>query len=314
MNLSPSVRRGAVAVRAAVLGSLAVASPLAAQTADGPVFTIDATLGSLFDSNVHRRPDPTSVYGLGGQMLFRLATSQLRPLLTLQYAPAFRTSSAPTRYDGPGYDVAAVASVPLGERLRVNVLGAKSRGGVDEDMNPTDQVMVRVAADLFLGSTRLRAFGAHRWRELGDALLPAIGQYVAAELEQKLTRSTTLAAEWRYEQLEPQDTTRLWKRHAFEAGVTQEIGSRLALELEARRRWREYPYRIVDEDEEPLVHRKDLDWRFGGALIWDVSQTTGIDLDYEIEQRESTDDDRAYGGHRIGITIRQRLHVFGGRR
>lgn len=314
MNPFPSARPGAPTIRVALLSWLLVTSPLAAQTDDGPVLMIDATVGSLFDSNVNRRPDATSVYGVGGRMLFRVATSERRPLLAVRYAPAFRTSSEPTRRDGPGYDMNAVLSAPLGERLRLNVVGAKSRGGVDDDMNPTDQVMVRVSTDLDLGGTRLRTFAAHRWRQLGGATSPAIGRYVAVDLEQELTGSTELGAEWRYEQLEPQDTTRLWKRHALELGLAQEIGDRLELEFEVRRRWRDHPYRIIDEDVEPLVYRKDLDWRFGGALTWDVSETTEVELDYEFDRRNSTDVDRSYRGHWFGITIHQRLHKFGGRR
>lgn len=314
MNPFSSARPGAPAISAALLSGLLVASPLAAQTDDGPVFMIDATVGSLFDSNVDHRPDPTSVYGVGGRMVFRAATSERRPLLALRYAPAFRTSSEPTPRDGPGYDMNAVLSVPLGERLRLNVLGAKRRGGVDDDMNPTDQVILRVSTDLDLGGTRLRTFAAHRWRQLGTAGGRARGQYVAADLEQELTRSTAVVAQWRYEQLEPQDTTRMWKRHEVEVGLAQEIGDRLELELEVRRRWRDHPYRIVDEDVDPLLYRQDLDWRFGGALTWDASQTTDVKLQYELDRRNSTDLDRSYQGHWFGITIHQRLHTFGGRR
>jgi len=310
----PSTRLAAPAIIASILSLLLVTSPLAAQADDGPVFLIDSSVGSIFDSNVDHRTDPSSIYGVGGRMRFRVATSERRPLLALSYAPAFRTSSRPWRGDGPGYDMNAVLSVPLGGSLRLNVLGAKSRGGIDDDLNPTDQVMARVSTDLDLGGTRLRTYVARRWRQLGPAETPAIGQYVAADLVQELTRSTELIAKWRYERLQPEDTTRQWARLSAEVGLAQEIGDRLSLGLEARRRWRDHPHRVVDEDVEPVVYREDLDWRFGGALAWSPWETSEVELEYEFDRRDSTDEDRSYRGHWFGITIHYRLVTFGGRR
>lgn len=45
-----------------------------------------------------------------------------------------------------------------------------------------------------------------------------------------------------------------------------------------------------------------------------ASGTTGIRLGYEFDKRDSPDEDRTYRGHWLGITFRQRLQTFGGRR
>lgn len=305
---------GASTIGAALLCGLLSPGPLAAQSDDRPVFMIDATLGSLFDTNANRRPVLNSVYGAMGRMRFRLATSERRPLFAVAYIPGYRTSSTPTRHDGLGFDANALLSIPFGAALRFNVLGVKSQGGVDDDLNPTDQMMVRLSTDLDLDGTRLRTYVAHRWRRLGAAGNPAIGQYVAADLKQRLTGSTALIAEWRYERLEPQDTTRQWARLTAEAGLAQDLGKRLSLEIQARRRWRDHPYRVVDDETDPLVFREDLDLRYGGALAWRASETTTIELEYEFDERESTDEDRSYERHWFGLTIRQRLITLGGRR
>lgn len=313
MRLLRCAFTGTLTIGVPLLCWLLCSAPLAAQSGDGPVFMLDATLGSLFDTNADRRPVPNSVYGAMGRMRFRLATRERRPLLALAYIPGYRTSSTPTRHDGRGFDANALMSIPLGGALRFNVLGVKSEGGVDDDLNPTDQVMVRLSTELDLDGTRLRTYVAHRWRRLRAADNPAVGQYVAADLRQRLTGSTALIAEWRYERLQPQDTTRQWARLTAGAGLVHDLGDRLSLEIQARRRWRDYPYRIVDDEIDPLVYRVDLDLRYGGALAWRASETTTIELEYEFDQRESTDEDRSYEGHWFGLTIRQRLVTLGGR-
>jgi hypothetical protein len=282
------------------------ASSSAAQMGRGPVYSIDAGTAALYDSNVTRRADGTGTPGIGGELVLRVTSAPVRPLFLLEYAPSFRASVERTPYDGAGHRLQLTSSIPVLSRLRADIVGRANRGGVDEDLNRADEIMLLARLDYDLDSdTRLRTYGAHRWRELGDG--PAIGIYAGAELLREITSSTALFTEGRYEQLEPEDSTRLWHRYALSFGVEQAITRHITFDAEMRRRWRDYPYRYIDDDEPELGLREDRDWRAGGGIVYEFGLASQVRLDYEREWRDSTDPDRSYVAHRVGVAVRYRL-------
>lgn len=295
-----------------VLLALLVPGASAAQTAPqavrGPLFTLDAGLTGLHDSNVNRRSDALATSAIAAEAILRLSSRPVRPLLRLEYAPGYRTSAENTRFDGMTHRGLLTVSVPLSSRVSTDVVGRLRRGGVDEDLDRADEVMVlgRVDADL-IRDTRFRAYGAQRWRDLGPAG-KAPGYYVGAEVRRRFGRNTSLTADVRHEELSPDDATRSWSRDAISLDLEQDMG-RLTLELEGRRRWRTYPDRLVDDSEPELGVRKDRDWQLGMVLVYDHSSVTQLRFGYQLDNRNSTRADRTFTGHRLHFTVRQ--HLFG---
>src|SRR5919106_174144 len=94
------------------------------------------------------------------------ATTPSRPLLQLEYATLLRRSTEVNPADGVGHRVSALAGMPITRRLRLNVIGRAGQGGVEEEIAPTDEVLLLGRLDVQPSRRmRVRTYGAHRWRE-----------------------------------------------------------------------------------------------------------------------------------------------------
>lgn len=303
---------------AALLAALLLPAPATAQTAPdpptdaarrtarGPLFTLDAGITGLHETNVNRRSDALATSAVAAEAILQLSSRPVRPLLQLEYAPGYRTSAENTRFDGMTHRGQLIVAIPLSSRVSTHVVGRLRRGGVDEDLERANEVMAlgRVEVDL-TRQTRGRAYGAHRWRDLGPAGT-APGFYVGGEVRRRFSRTTYLTADVRHETLSPDDVTRGWNRNAISLEFEQRLGS-LTLEVEGRRRWRTYPQRLLDESEPELGVREDRDWQLGTVLVYDRSASTQLRFGYALDSRSSTSADRTYTGHRLSLTVRQRL-------
>jgi hypothetical protein len=303
--------------RTALLTLLALLVPgaSAAQTAPdrttagaarGPLFTVHAGINGLHESNANRRSDALATSAVAAEAILQLSSRPVRPLLRLEYASGYRTSAENTRFDGVTHRGLLTVDIPLSSRVSTDVVGRLRRGGVDEDLERANEVMVlgRVGADLNR-RTRVRAYGGQRWRDLGPAG-PAPGFYVGGEVRRRFSRTTSLTADVRHEELSPDDATRSWNRDAISLDLAHRVG-RITLEVEGRRRWRTYPHRWVDDSDQGLGVREDRDWQLGTVLVFDHSATTQLRFGYQLDRRNSTSADRTFTGHRLNVTARQRL-------
>jgi hypothetical protein len=280
----------------------------------GPVLTVAGTASGRFDSNVQREPTARSAYGAGGEMLVRAANGVRAPTLQLEYATGMRHSEPKDPGDGVGHRLNVLAGAPLSSWLRMDALLRASRGGVDEDLSPANEIAAVGRIDFQLAQlTRLRGYGAHKWREVAGSPDPALGRYGGLEVRQRFGRSTTLLVDARYEELEPPDATRSWERISLALGVGQSIFRNTAFELELRGRERTYPDRMVAVGE-ALVPRRDEDVGYGVALVYDNGSGTELRLAFERESRRSSDVTRTYGADRVNLLVRRRAFALGGRR
>jgi alpha-tubulin suppressor-like RCC1 family protein len=295
-----------------MIASGASAASLHAQS--GAVLTVDAAVRGMLDTNPDRSLEPLSAYGGSGDILLRAANRLRAPTLQLEYAASLRETSPAHPADGAGHRVNMLLGVPFAGWLRADVIGRGSRGGTDEELATGDELMLASRIDLLPArTTRMRSYGAYRWRTTAAAgTEPSIGRYAGLELRQRV-RSTILLADARYEEFLPPDHTRDWQRRAVLVGIGQPLFRNTAIEAEARFREREYPRRLVDlADGE--VPRRDSERRFGVSLVFDNGTGTEIRLELEREQRRSNDVGRAWDADRATFMVRQRLFALGARR
>jgi hypothetical protein len=291
----------------------AVAAPVAAQRAAGPVLTVDAALSGSFDNNVGRDRAALDGYGGGGELLVRLASRPARPLLQLEYATSLRRTSALNPADGAGHRLNALAAVPFASWLRLDVIGRAGRGGVDEDLVSADELMLLGRLELQpRRRSRLRAYAARRWREPPAGAEPTLAAHAGIELRQRFGGGTTVLLDGRYEESHPPDTTRFWHRGSVAFSVGQRVASNTALEVEARHRQRLYPRRLIEVDDD-VMHRRDDDWRIGLAIVYDNGRGAELRLELQHDERASTDPRRSYDAGRVSLTVRRRVLGFGGR-
>jgi hypothetical protein len=304
-------------LRCGVIALLCVpAAPAAAQVTAGPVLTLDAGVTGTFDNNVGRDRIGVDGYGGGGELLLRLASGPARPRLQLEYSASLRRSSVSADpADGTGHRINGLAAVPFASWLRLDMIGRAGRGGVDEDLVSADQVLLLGRLEMQpVRSSRLRAYGARRWREPPAGVAPTTERYAGVNLRQRLGGTTTLLLDLRYEDSQPEDTTRSWHRSTAALSLGQGITSNAALELAARRRERLYPHRLLETDDERLVLRRDDDWRIGLALVYDNRRGAEVRLELQHESRTSTDPGRGFDADRINLTVRHRVFGAGARR
>lgn len=303
------------AVCTGVPALLVLLATSAAAQDNRPVLTLDAGLMGTFDNNVDRDPVGLNGYVGAGDLLLRLASRPSRPLLQLEYSASLRRSSDANPADGPGHRFSGLAGVPFASWLRLDVIGRGGRGGVDEDLVSADEIMLLGRLELLpTRSSRLRAYGARRWREPPAGVAPPDEGYAGINLRQRLRGSTTLLLDLRYEDTQPEDTTRSWHRRTAALGIGQSISKSTAFEFAVRRRERLYPLRMVELDDGALVPRRDDDWRLGLALVYDNGRGAELRLEYQHEERTSTDQRRAYDADRVNLTVRHRVFGAGGRR
>jgi hypothetical protein len=310
-------KRLAASARLAAFAGLATLAGCASAPAGGGgggVLTVAASVSGRFDSNVRREPTPEEAYGGGGEVLVRAANGVTAPTLQLEYGASARHSRPGEPGDGPGHRLSALAGVRLADYLRIDVIGRGSRGGVDEDLSPTDEVMLIGRAELQPArSTRLRGYAAHRWRDVPGTPVPVPGMYAGLELRQRFGRSTTFLVDARYEAYMPPDVSREWNRTGLRAGLGQSILPNTAIELDVRVRERRHPGRLLELDE-TTVARRDEDLRFGGALVYDNRMGTELRLELERDSRRSNDTRRAFDADRVSLTVRRRAFAIGSRR
>lgn len=310
--------RSRTASRSALCGILTLlcGSAGCASTSAGtsPVLTVAASASGRFDSNVRRAPEGDAAYGGGGELLLRAANGVQAPTLQLEYAAGLRRSAPEDPGDGAGHRLNALAATSISSWLRLVAVGRASRGGVDEDLSPTDELTTVGRMELQpAAGTRVRAYAAHRWREVADVAAPALGRYGGIELRQRFGRSTTLIVDGRYEEFEPPDASRSWQRTGLAIGIGQSVFANTALELGVRGRERTYPDRTVEVGDD-VVARRDEDLRFGLALVYDNRSGTELRLEVERDRRRSNDVRRAYDANRVNFVIRRRAFAIGGRR
>jgi hypothetical protein len=308
--------RQAAFPRRAALGGLILLAGCASAPAggEGGVLTVAASVSGRFDSNVRREPTPEDAYGGGGELLVRAANRASGPTLQLEYAASARQSRPGDPGDGPGHRLSALAGVRLADYLRLDVIGRGSRGGVDDDLAPTDEVTVIGRAELQPGrSTRLRGYAAHRWRDVPGTPAPVPGMYAGVEVRQRFGRSTTFLLDGRYEAYMPPDVSREWNRTGLRTGVGQSVLKHTAVELDVRVRARRHPGRLL-QLEEVIVARRDEDLRLGGAVVYDNGTGTELRLELERDSRRSNDPRRGFDANRIALTVRRRAFAIGSRR
>jgi hypothetical protein len=295
-----------------LLAGWCMSVPGFAQT--GPVLTVDAVGRGTFDTNVLRSAEPAEGYGGGGDLLLRAANRLRGPTLQLEYAASLRQSTLENPNNGVGHRVNALAGLPFASWLRLDMIGRGSRGGADEDQTTGDELMLATRVELQpVRATRLRGYGAYRWRQAPAAEVVSNGQYGGVELRQRIGRSTTLLADARYEEFHGPDSSRDWYRQGVTFGLGQSIFRNTAIEAEVRFREREYPGRLVAV-EDATEPRFDTDRRYGVALVFDNGTGTEIRLEVERDERLSNDADRAWQADRATFVVRQRLFALGGRR
>lgn len=306
-----------------LLGALCACAPcLAASSAGaqtGSVITLDAVGRGIFDSNLLRSDEPAEGYGGGGELLLRAANRPRGPTLQLEYAASLRESTLEDPNSGVGHRVNALAGVPFASWLRLDMIGRGSRGGADEDQTTGDELMFATRLDVQpVRATRLRGYGAYRWRQAPASDAVSRGQYGGLELRQRLGSSTTLLADARHEEFHAPDPSRDWYRQGITFGLGQSLFRNTAIEAEVRLRQREHPGRLIevedDEGDEIMLPRLDTDRRYGVALVFDNGVGTEIRLELEREERLSNDADRAWQADRATFVVRQRLFALGGGR
>jgi hypothetical protein len=293
---------------------MASAGVAGASAQERPVLTLDASARGMFDSNASRTAVPLDAYGGGGDLLLRVANRLRAPTLQLEYAASLRHSSPSHVADGAGHRASALVRAPLAGWLRVELIGRGRRGGTDEDLVTGDELLLASRVELQpVRATRVRGYGAYRWRAAPTTEAPSVGQYGGVELRQRIGRSTTLLGDARYERFQPPDSSRDWQRLALLFGVGQSVFRNTAVEADVRFREREYPGRLVAL-EDGAAPRRDTDRRYGVALVYDNGTGTELRLELERDRRQSNDVRRAYAADRATLVVRQRLFALGSRR
>jgi hypothetical protein len=287
--------------------------PAFAQASGSPVMTVEAGVAGTFDNNVGRNAAALDSYGGVGELLLRVASRPAAPLLQLEYSALLRRSSGPNTADGMGQRVSGLVAVPLADWLRLNLIGRAGRGGADEDLTVTDELMVLARLDVQPArSTRIRAYGAHRWIEPLPGQPPTLGAYTGLELRQRFGR-TTLLLDARYEESMPPDTTRFWQRGSVAASVGRRLTRSTALEAGARQRIRLHPQRMIEADA-ATTPRRDVDTRLTMSLVYDNGRGAEMRAELEHDTRVSNDPRRSFDAGRLSIGMRHRVFGFGGRR
>jgi hypothetical protein len=285
-----------------------------AQASPSPVLTVEAGVAGTFDNNAGRNAAALDSYGGAGELLLRLASRPAAPLFQLEYSALLRRSSGINPTDGMAHRVSGLVTVPLADWLRLNLIARAGRGGADEDLTVADEMLVIGRLNVQASpSTRIRAYGAHRWIEPPPGQRPTVGAYTGVELRQRVDGRTMLLLDARYEELAPPDTTRVWQRGSLAASVGRRITRSTALEAGLRRRMRLHPQRTVEFDG-AAAPRRDVDTRLTLSLVYDNGRGAELRAELEHDARVSNDTRRSYDAGRINIGMRHRVFGFGGPR
>jgi hypothetical protein len=291
---------------AAQVGRPPAAAPSRPQTTAVGGLTLEASVTTLYDSNIEHEAGGISSYGFigGASATYRFRSTS--PRAQLFYGVALHSYAHTDRWDRVSQAARAIFALPRGP-LTLGLTAEALLKGSSEDRQVGNQFALLPSIELRpSASTRLRTVGAYRRRYYEDTPdLDAENYYVDVDGRAELG-DAQLEAGARFERNNPELLRNRFERETYNVRLTMAATARDEILFDLKNTRVLYPERLVelDDKEDNEAPRRDRKWTPRVSWLRDWGGGLQTELEYELETRDSNDPDKDYRGNLLTLTTR----------
>ncbi|RPH62700.1 MAG: hypothetical protein EHM89_05175, partial [Acidobacteria bacterium] len=232
-----------------------------ARTPSGRLWSLAFSVSNVYDDNIDHNDQSVNAYGFVYGAGAHYQTSLRRPLFQMDYQLAQYTYPGAERWSRLSHNVRTNLEKRLTRRLSVEAIGQVISGGLSEEQEITNQLVLtpRVEYRLARGH-RVRFYAAHRLKRYSSNTdRNATNRYVGLELQQRLDSGDTWEIGYRYEDNHAVSPRYRYLRLTYETGYSTMLTSRDMVALNVKYRSQRYRTRLVEVDDVD-VPRHDQQW------------------------------------------------------
>jgi hypothetical protein len=318
VSTTPAVKPKIPATTAPVSGTLGRATdtlrppqPKIENPPSGRRWSLNATVASIYDTNIDHNEDSTDSVGVAYGAGIRLRNRSTDPTFFFDYEVARHNYSNTDRWDRISQNFRATHLIPINDLFAYQTVGEVSLKGSSEDRELSDQYIVRPTFSYEMTrNDQFEFYAAYRIRRYDENPdRNAINRYAGLDFEHEFG-DHEVEVGYRYEYNNSDDPDADYYRKTFSIDYTIPWRGENFASFEVKHRRQNYVTRMaeIEVNNGPDLEELRFDRR------WVFSAEVGILIDshielvptYEYEIRFSNDVEKEFSAHQPRVVVRYR--------